>query len=244
MSRKLLTIRFNGGRYHGWQVQNNAITVQKVLQDALEQLYSVRPDVTGCSRTDAGVHAEMYCLHYDEPKEIIDDGILLGLNRYLPDDISAFSVETVSDDFHARYRVKSKTYVYRFYTSRFRNPFCHETTYFYGRSIDTEKAEAFCKSILGTHDFIGFSASGRTTEDTVRTIYSAEIKVKDDVTEFYVTADGFLYNMVRILAGTIIDISNGKIIVSDLPQIIDSKDRSLAGFTAPPNGLSLYKVTY
>lgn len=244
MSRKLLYLRFVGTNYHGWQVQNNALTVQEVLQNALESLYTVRPDVCGCSRTDTGVHANMYCCHFDAPSDIPNGNIIAGLNRFLPDDIAVYDCKDVPDNFHARYSVKSKTYTYRFYCAKSRNPFSFPFTYNYARKIDIEKANIFCKNICGTHDFEAFSASGRTTDDTVRTVYSACCKENGDVVEFSVTANGFLYNMVRILAGTLISVNEGKTDPNNLENIFLSHDRTLAGITVPPCGLTLEYVDY
>lgn len=244
MLRKLLTLKYEGTAYHGWQVQNNAITVQQVLQDALQKLFEQRPDVCGCSRTDSGVHADMFCCHFDAPKNIPNEGIINGLNRYLPDDIGICDCIDVSDDFHARYSCKSKTYIYRFLVSKYKNPFLTRYSYHYKRDIDINKADEFCKAILGVHDFTAFSSADRTTEDTVRTIYDATVTRSGDIVEFKVTANGFLYNMVRIFAGTILAVSEGKIAPQDIDKIIQSKNRALAGITAPANGLTLHKVNY
>lgn len=244
MSRKLLTLRYDGTAYHGWQVQKNAITVQQVLQDALEQLYTTRPDVCGCSRTDSGVHADMFCCHFDPPYDIPNEGIILGLNRYLPDDIGVYGCDDVADDFHARYSCKNKTYVYKISVSKYKNPFTLRYSYHYKKDIDLQKANEFCKNILGEHDFTAFSSADRTTEDTVRTVLSASVDKVGDTVKFKITANGFLYNMVRILAGTIIAVSEGKIAPDDAEKIINSKNRALAGATAPANGLTLLEVNY
>ena len=158
--RKLLTLNFIGTNYHGWQVQQNALTVQEVLQDAMQKLFCTRPDVCGCSRTDSGVHAKEYCCHFDAPINISNKGIVLGLNRYLPNDISVESCVDVPDDFHARYSVKSKTYEYNINTSDIRNAFSGPFVYQYGREVDIELAAAFCKEIVGKRDFSAFCAAG------------------------------------------------------------------------------------
>ena len=244
MSRKLLKLRYDGTDYHGWQVQNNAITVQETLQNAMEKLYGQRPDVCGCSRTDSGVHAEMFCCHFDEPAEIPNENVILGLNRYLPNDVAVYECIDVSDDFHARYSCVKKTYIYRFMISPYRNPFNYKYAYNYKREIDIEKAKDFCEEIIGTYDFSAFSSIDRTTDDTVRTIYSASVKREGEIVEFTITGNGFLYNMVRILAGTLISVSEGRISVNEIKKIIDSKDRTLAGATAPACGLTLARVDY
>ncbi len=242
--RKLLTLNFIGTNYHGWQVQQNALTVQEVLQDAMQKLFCTRPDVCGCSRTDSGVHAKEYCCHFDSPINISNKGIVLGLNRYLPNDISVESCIDVADDFHARYSVKSKTYEYNINASDIRNAFSGPFVYQYGREVDISLAEAFCKVIIGKHDFSAFCAAGSSVSDTVRTVFDAHIEKNGNIVTFIITADGFLYNMVRILVGTMLAVCEGKISADTITQIIDKKDRSLAGPTAPANGLALKKVEY
>lgn len=244
MNRKLLLLRYNGAAYHGWQVQNNGITVQQTVQDALEQLFGVRPNLTGCSRTDSGVHARMFCCHFDAPISIPNEGIICGLNRFLPNDISVYGCSDVADDFHARYSVKSKTYEYHIYTDKFRDPFYCDRSYYYGKKLSLDKCELFCKNIIGTHDFSAFCSSGSSVSNNVRTIYSASVREAGPITIFSVTADGFLYNMVRILVGTMLAVSEGRIDPESIPNIIASKERSNAGNTAPPDGLFLHNVEY
>ncbi len=242
--RKLLTIKFIGTNYHGWQVQKNALTVQEVLQNAMEQLFGTRPDVCGCSRTDSGVHAKMFCCHFDSPINIGNKGIILGLNRYLPNDISVADCVDVADDFHARYSVKCKTYEYKIDTSDIRCAFSSPFVYQYGREVDLNLAASFCEKIVGKHDFAAFCAAGSSVTDTVRTVFDAHIEVNGSIVTFVVSADGFLYNMVRILVGTMLSVCEGKISVEQIQNIITSKDRSLAGPTAMASGLALREVNY
>lgn len=244
MSRLKLTIRYDGTQYHGWQVQQNAVTVQQVLQDALESILQQRPGVTGCSRTDAGVHANRFCLHFDYDGAVPPENILRGLNARLPDDISAIEIEKVADDFHARYSVKHKRYNYYICNSKTRNPFLEKYSWHINKLLDVEKMNEAAQQFLGTHDFKGFCAVGSSVVDTVRTIYDFTVTNKDDLIVISVCADGFLYNMVRILVGTLYDTESGKIEIQDIPRIIDSKDRSLAGITAPAKGLFLENITY
>lgn len=244
MSRYLMTIRYDGTNYHGWQVQNNAMTVQQTVQDSLESLLKTRPNVTGCSRTDSGVHAENYCFHFDFSGNIPPDKIVLGLNTKLPNDICARECKIVPDDFHARYSVKSKQYIYRIYTGKVRDPFLCKYSYHSKFPLDTEKMKTAVKHFLGTHDFTSFCASGSSVEDNTRTVYFADITENGDIIEFSVEADGFLYNMVRIMAGTLIAVGNGKIDSEDITTIIEKKDRASAGVTAPAHGLFLNKINY
>ena len=244
MSRYLMTIRYDGTNYHGWQVQNNAVTVQQTVQDSLESLFKIRPNVTGCSRTDSGVHAENYSFHFDFNGNIPPPKIVLGLNTKLPNDICARECIIVPDDFHARYCVKSKRYVYRIYTGAIRDPFLCKFSYHAKCPLDTEKMKTAVIHFLGTHDFTSFCASGSSVEDNTRTVYNANITENGDIIEFSVEADGFLYNMVRIMAGTLIAVGNGKIAPEDITTIIEKKDRASAGVTAPAYGLFLNKVNY
>ena len=242
--RILLKISYLGTNYHGWQVQPNGITVQETVQNALESVYKFRPALTGCSRTDAGVHAvEFYC-HYDSNIFIPESGIISALNSVLPDDIAVLDCKFVSDDFHARYSAKGKNYIYKIYNSVSPNPFESDRCWHISRTLNIEGMNRFASDLVGTHDFIGFSSSGRTVEDTVRTISECSVFKNGNIVEVSVTADGFLYNMVRIIVGTLIDVSDGKISPESANEIIASKRRDKAGITAPAKGLFLNKVIY
>lgn len=244
MSRILLKICYRGTYYHGWQVQPNGVTVQEVLQSKLEQMYKSKLSLTGCSRTDAGVHAyEFYC-HYDEPFKINTDGIVKGLNSVLPKDIAVLNASEVPDDFHARYSAKGKNYIYRILNSSVHDPFRENRVWHIERKLDIDIMNEFCKKICGTHDFIAFSSSGRTVTDTVRTVTYCSVTRLDDEVILDIIADGFLYNMVRIIVGTAVEVSDGKIAISDIDKIFETNNRSLAGITAPPQGLYLNKVYY
>lgn len=240
----LLKISYLGTNYHGWQVQPNGITVQQVLQDALEELYQSRPGVTGCSRTDSGVHASEFYCHYDTDKYIFEDNIIAALNTKLPKDISVIGCKYVNDDFHARYSCKGKEYVYKIYNSVTPDPFVYDRSWQIGRRLNVEFMNEFALGLVGKHDFVAFSSSGRTVTDTVRTIYSCSVEKDGDMIIIKVSADGFLYNMVRIIVGTLVDVSDGKIDKGSALQIIESKQRERAGFTAPPQGLYLNKVIF
>lgn len=242
--RVLLKISYLGTNYHGWQVQPNGITVQEELQNAVESLYQSRLGITGCSRTDSGVHANEYFCHYDTDKYIREEGIIAALNIALPNDIAVIDCKYVDDAFHARYSSKGKEYVYNIYTSKTPNPFMYGRCLHISKELDVEKMNRFANDLVGTYDFIAFSSSGRTVTDTVRTIYNCEVLQNEDVITVKISADGFLYNMVRIIVGTLIDVSDGKIDYTSAKRIIESKNRSLAGFTAAPQGLFLNKVFY
>ena len=244
MSRFLLKISYDGTAYHGWQVQPNGITVQQVLCERLSELTKENIAVSGCSRTDAGVHANEFYCHFDVKLELPISAFVKGLNAILPNDIAVLDCEKVADDFHARYNAKGKQYVYKFYDGDVPNPFLNKYTLSVPNKINDNLMAEFCTKIIGKYDFCGFSSSKRTVEDTVRTVTACEIERQGDVVCFKITADGFLYNMVRIIAGTALDVSNGKINNDDIIDIINSKQRDRAGATLPPHALFLNKVFY
>ena len=244
MKRVLLTLSFDGTAYHGWQVQENAVTVQETVQNSLEKLLGVRPQLTGCSRTDAGVHARQFCCHLDCEESIPAAAFLKGLNSILPKDIAVLSCVEVPNDFHARYDCKGKNYVYRMYESSVHDPFLRNYALRLEQPLDLERCNAFCQSLVGTHDFLPFSSSGRTVTDTVRTVKECRVSKVDGGFELSVTADGFLYNMVRIIVGTMIAVSQGRRSPDCAAEIFETKKRELAAETASPQGLYLNEVYY
>ena len=245
MPRHLLTIKYDGSNYCGWQVQPNAVSVQGAVQKALIDLTG-EPNltVTGCSRTDSGVHANMFCLHFDSNTNIPNERIPFALNIKLPNDISAVDCKTVDDDFHARYSSKGKTYIYKIYNSKMPDPFRKKYYLQVDRHIDEVMLNKACKAFVGTHDFKGFCSAGSSVVDTVRTVTDCHVERSGNDVIISITANGFLYNMVRIIVGTLLDVNIGKIDADDLPNIINSCDRNRAGATARPHGLYLEKVHY
>ncbi|MDY6017759.1 MAG: tRNA pseudouridine(38-40) synthase TruA [Oscillospiraceae bacterium] len=244
MRNLLLTISFDGTAYHGWQVQENAVTVQQTLQDALERICSRRDNVVGCSRTDAGVHANMYCCNIRTESPIDCRKLVGALNALLPRDIAALDCREVDFDFHARYDCRSKEYIYKIWNSPNKNPFLYNYSYHYKYPLDEVFLSAQAKDYIGTHYFDSFCASGSSVESTVRTVINAEVERDGDMVIFRVEADGFLYNMVRIMAGTLIDISRGKLPQDSIGAIIEARNRFAAGCTAPARGLYLNKIHY
>ncbi len=244
MQRYLLKIAYDGTFYHGWQVQPNAVTVQYVLQNAFEKFLSVRPNLTGCSRTDAGVHAKEFYCHFDLIDPIPSDGIIKGLNSVLPEDIRALDCKTVEPDFHSRYSAVAKEYIYTIDNSAICSPFDSKYVYHYTGEINIENMRSFCEKIVGEHDFVGFSSAKRSTTDTVRTIYSCDIIREGNLIKLKIVGNGFLYNMVRIIAGTALGFATGRFDICKAEEIINSKDRSFAGNTLPAKGLVLNKVYY
>lgn len=240
----LLTLKFCGTAYHGWQRQNNAVSVQEKVENAVFRLFGEKVNVTGCSRTDAGVHANCYKANFKAEKLMAEKTVVSGLNFYLPEDISVRSCEYVSDDFNARFSCVSKEYNYVFYDSLIRDPFYINRSAHIKHPLNEKIMNEQAKFFLGTHDFSAFCAAGAAVRSNVRTVKNAGVFRDNDKTVFYVEADGFLYNMVRIMAGTLLYIDEGKIKGGSIPEIIEEKNRLLAGKTMPPEGLYLNKVFY
>lgn len=239
-----LTIAYRGTCYHGFQIQQNAISVAEVFQDAVEAVLGVRYDIKGCSRTDAGVHAQAFVLTLRIEGNIPCNGLVKALNARLPDDIAVLDCTEAPQDFHPRYSATRKRYSYRIWNAPTRNPFVCETSLHQPRPLDTERMNRAAAALVGRHDFSAFCSSGGSVEDKTRTIYRCEVTRNGDMVTISVEGDGFLYNMVRIIAGTLIEVSFGKLDPDGIADITASRDRSRAGFTAPPHGLCLEEVTY
>lgn len=242
--RYLLTISYIGTAYHGWQVQENALAVQPVVQDALQKLLGLRPALSGCSRTDSGVHARMYCCHFDFEKALDGSKVVGGLNHFLPADIGALDCCLVADDFHARYSCRGKEYRYLIQNSWAKDPFLEGRALRYPHPIDERRLDSAAKAFVGRHDFSAFCSAGAKQGDKTRTVTLAEVTRSGQVVQFRVAADGFLYNMVRIMAGTLLRVAEGRIDPDEIPSILASADRTQAGPTAPACGLYLSKVYY
>ena len=242
--RYLATIQYDGRDYHGWQVQNNAITVQQTVQEKMSDIFGYSIGVTGCSRTDSKVHALKFCYHFDYDGNISENSIIRAMNSKLPTSIRMLDVKQVADDFHARYSVKSKEYTYVIDNGRYQNPFTAGLATHINIPLDEKLMDYAAKQFVGTYDFSAFCASGTSVEDFVRTVYSASVTRQDDRIIFKVSANGFLYNMVRIMVGTLLYVSYGKIDKDSITDIILSKDRKKAGITAKPDGLYLSEVVY
>ena len=235
---------YRGTKYHGFQRQENAITIQEVVENCLSKILNEKATIYGCSRTDSFVHALSYCFNFRTEKPISTIGVIRGMNTILPDDISILSCEEVEDDFHARYSCKEKEYVYKIHNSESKNPFANDLALHYRRPIDVNLISSAGTAFIGTHDFKAFCSTGSDKENTVRTIYDFTVTKNGSEIILLVKGDGFLYNMVRIMIGTLLFINEGKIKAEDLPDIILSKDRAKAGKTAQPQGLYLSKIYY
>ena len=244
MNNYLLTLMYDGSRFHGWQVQPNAVTVQQVLQDAIERILGVRENVNGCSRTDAGVHANMFCCNMRTERELDCDGFKKSLNAVLPDSVAVTEVKGVDYDFHARYDCKSKRYKYLIFNREYLNPFYVGRALHYPYRLDADLLNSEAQDFLGTHDFSAFCSADSSVEDKTRTVKEISVRRSGDLVEISVEADGFLYNMVRIIVGTLLDINSGKLARGSITDIIESRDRSRAGVTAKACGLYLDYVNY
>lgn len=252
MRKILLTISYNGHKYQGYQLQNDRPTIALEMNRATKEVFGFDCNVTGCSRTDSGVHALGFCLTV-EPKGENDeitiplDKIPIAYNTRLPNDIAVLSAKEVDSNFHPRYSVIKKEYVYKIHASKIRNPLYSNLVLEYGKEISDESLEKMTRGatfFLGTHNFDAFMSTGSKIEDTKRTVYDARVERNGDLVEFTVCADGFLYNMVRIMVGTLLAIDSGKIEPEDIKNIIMSKKRDNAGITVKPDGLYLKKIYY
>ncbi len=244
MQNLALEITFCGTQYHGWQIQKNAVTVQEALTDAIERITGSRPSLTGCSRTDAGVHALSYITNFYSDTAIPPDKLPLALNTVLPGDIRAVGCKAVADDFHARFSASSKTYIYKAYNSPIANPFYENFAYHFPYDIDFDSMRRATRHFLGRHDFSAFMATGGSQKTTVRNVMRLDAEKEGDLLRFTVTADAYLYNMVRIIAGTLLYVGVGKLAEGDVPDIIQSGDRRKSGITAGAMGLYLAEVSY
>lgn len=240
-----VTIAFLGTAYHGFQRQDGGLkTVQGEIENAIHKLLGETVTINGCSRTDAGVHANCFVFNVFLDSTIDERGLQYGLNGVLPPDISVKSVELATYDFHARYHCKGKEYVYLIHNSEIKSPFLADRMYRSWYPIDAEKLDRACKDYIGEHDFKAFCAAACDKEVTVRTIFDFKVEREGDTVKFTVSGDGFLYNMVRIMVGTLLFINDGKLPENAIPEIIASLDRTRAGKTVPPQGLYLNKVFY
>ena len=239
-----LITEFDGTDFVGFQSQNNGRAVCDVLTEALEEIYKTKIHVEGCSRTDSGVHARGHVSSVDVPFFIPEDKLPLAINAHLPDDLSVRKAVYVREDFSARFDTKGKRYIYRIYSSPSRKPLIDRYAYHTPYKLDIARMRRAAELFRGEHDFAAFCAAGSTAVTTVRTIYSVNVFEKDDMLEIEVQGNAFLYNMVRIIAGTILEVGSGKIDPEAIPEIIDSLDRKRAGRTLPSRGLTLEEVYY
>ena len=235
---------YNGTAYHGWQVQKNAVSVAETLQRALVMVCGNAVRLTGCGRTDAGVHAEHYIANFHTDSRIPIDRLPFAVNTHTPEDIVVKEAYDMPDDFNAIGSCLKKEYTYRIYNSRIKNPFYVNRAYFYPKHLDEAVMDRAARAFEGTHDFRAVRSVGTETRTTVRTIYYCYVIRAGELLELKVCANGFLYNMVRAITGTVLYAAEGKLTAEDIPRILDSGNRTLAGPTVPPGGLYLTKLWY
>lgn len=244
MRNLLLTLRYDGTNFHGWQRQNNADTVQERVEAAFHSVSGKNENIIGCSRTDTGVHANMFCCNVRTECSIPSEKIPNALNFYLPSSISVYDCKEVDFDFHARYNAKGKEYVYLIYNGKYRNPFYENKALWYPYPINIGEMNENAKDFVSVHDFTSFCSADSDVQDKIREIYECKAEKNGDLIKITVSGSGFLYNMVRIMVGTLLCIQNGKIENGSIPKILESRDRNKAGLTAKPDGLYLNKVIY
>ena len=245
MANYKILIQYDGTRYKGWQVQNSTdMTIQGKLQAVLEELAGRPVEVIGSGRTDAGVHASGQVANFHMDGDFSKEEILEYLNHYLPMDIAVTEIEEVEERFHARFNATSKTYIYRIHTSNIPNVFERKYAYTYTAPLNVEAMRSAAECFIGSHDFMAFCGNKKMKKSTVRTVFSIDIQEKKDEIIISYTGNGFLQNMIRIMTGTLIEVGNGTKQVSEIPGILEGKNREMAGFTVPPEGLMLKQVDY
>ena len=241
--RILLTISYDGTNFNGYQVQPEKRTVESELNDAIFKITGEKVKSIASGRTDSGVHALGQVVHFDTNSTIPPKNFKNALNTALPSDIRVVKSKSVDGDFNARYSAKEKTYVYSVYYGD-ENPIKNRYKTYLKTTPNIQKMKEACKILEGTHDFKCFLASGSSVKDTVRTIYSIKIIKRGRDIDFKVSGNGFLYNMVRIIVGTLIGVSDGRISLDDIKTALENGDRKKVGKTMPPQGLCLYSVSY
>ena len=245
MTRLKLTLAYDGTRYDGWQRQGNtANTIQARVEALLSRAQNAPVEVHGCGRTDAGVHARTQVCHFDAPDGTDVTALLADLRRYLPEDIAALALETADPRFHARLSCLEKTYVYRVRTGPARDVFTRRYELFLPETLDEAAMAEGAKLLTGTHDFRAFTNNRRSKKSTVRTVSGIRLTREGDLLSLWFTGDGFLYNMVRIMTGTLLEVGEGKRRAGELPAVLASLDRTQAGPLAPAQGLTLWEVLY
>lgn len=239
-----LLVAYDGTRYHGWQIQKNALSVEEVLTRALCELLQEDVELTGASRTDAGVHAQGNVAVFDTNTKIPPDKIAIAVNQRLPEDIRVMRSEKVSADFHPRYAVSRKTYEYCVTNAEIQLPTKRLYSYFVYIPLDVEKMREAAKLFLGVHDFAGFCSAGSQVKTTVRTVFDLQVLQEGEDIRIRITGNGFLYNMVRIIAGTLVEVGMCRRSIEMVRQAVEQADRKLAGPTAPAHGLTLIQIEY
>jgi tRNA pseudouridine38-40 synthase len=240
-----LIIQYDGSRYKGWQrLGGNESTIQDKIEKVLSQMLGYAIEIVGCSRTDAGVHALSQTANFKTEKNFEPDQIKIYLNHYLPQDISVVEVSCVSENFHARYHVKDKTYLYKIWNKEYSNPFMHKYSMHVVDKLDINSMRVASQAFIGLHDFTAFSNAKSKKKSMVREIYDIDFGLVDGFVNIRLRGNGFLYNMARWIVGTLIDVGLGKIKSEEIPNMLKAKDRGKTGNLAQACGLYLEKVTY
>jgi len=239
-----LIIAYDGTRYCGWQIQKNGYSIHQALMESGRYFLRDEFTITGSSRTDAGVHALGYVAMLITTTPIDPRKIPRAFNAHLPEDIVVHGIEEVTSNFHPRYLALEKHYRYTIYNHPYALPQYTQFAYFFSKMLDVEKMNEAAQAFVGTHDFKGFCSIKTTVENTVRTIYSCRVTKEKEFIYIDIRGDGFLYNMVRIISGSLIEVGVGRILPQDMKEIIGSKDRNRARKTAPANGLTLVELRY
>ncbi len=244
MRRIMIIIAYEGTAYAGFQIQPTAPTIEGILNATLTQCLHEDIRIIGASRTDAGVHALGNVAVFDTESRVPADKVSIMLNQHLPMDIRIMDSKEVDLDFHPRKTSCRKTYEYKIQNTRTCNPLLRHDTYFYYRPLDAIAMDEAAKRLIGEHDFTSYASIHKSTLTSVRTIYDASVKREGDIITITLTGNGFLYNMVRIIAGTLIEVGQGKLSADDVTRILEAKDREEAADTAPAVGLTLKEIVY
>lgn len=244
MKRYKMIVAYDGTNYSGFARQPHAVTIQGLLEKAIYEITRQETLTLGAGRTDSGVHAKGQCVTFDSDTKIPTFKLARALNSKLPSDIVVQSVEEVDNQFHPRFNAKRKTYRYSLLNTPVSNPFDYRYTLHYPYPIDISKMQEAANDIVGTHDFKCFCAVGSSVKDTIRTIYSIKIQREGSIVYMDICGNGFLYNMVRIIMGTLLYVNEDKICTSDISKILLEKDRQKAGPTVPPQGLMMLNIIY
>ena len=239
-----LRLKYDGSRYHGWQVQKNDITVCQTMEEALEKVCGHPVKLVGCGRTDAGVHALRYCANFKSDCRIPLDRLPLAVNSRLPGDIAVTDAVEAPEAFNAIGSCIKKEYIYKIHNSNIRDPFLEKRVCFYPQHLNMELMQAAAKAFEGTHDFRAVRSEGTQTKTTVRTVYWCRAEKEGDIITVSICANGFLYNMCRAMVGTMVYASYGKLLPEEIPALLEKGDRRLTGPTMPPQGLYLNRVWY
>lgn len=244
MKRFKMIVAYDGTNYHGFAKQNEAVTVQGTLEQAIQKITQEEIVSLGAGRTDAGVHAKGQCVTFDSLTKIPAERLLKAINSQLPSDIVVQSVEEVDENFHPRFGAKRKTYRYQIWCGKLPDPFTYRYALHYPYPVNETLMQEAAYHMVGEHDFACFCASGSQVKDTVRKIYSIDIKREGDMISIDICGNGFLYNMVRIIVGTLLYVNEGKLSTAEISEIIRGKDRKKAGPTVPPQGLTMLSIVY